>query len=160
MTYARGNKEIYSIPRNFPSRDFCAWANDRSRSISDYGAKVPRLVPPHFPWKKKKKRSVVGSEINFGAPYLANALKSVGEPVERVIQGGTDHTTTIHRLYTTILDIRTNAIERRCVCVFLQCFHSSMLPSNCDSLFSNVRSFTHGWLTFLFVLISKLSSAN
>ena len=69
------------------------------RSISDYGAKVSRRISRE---RKKEKRSVVGSEINFGAaPYLANALKSVGEPVGRVIQGGAGRTTTMHRLYTT-----------------------------------------------------------
>lgn len=72
------------------------------RSISDYGAKVSRRISRERKKKKKEKRSVVGSEINFGAaPYLANALKSVGEPVERVIQGGAGRTTTMHRLYTT-----------------------------------------------------------
>lgn len=71
------------------------------RSISDYGAKVSRRISRERK-KKKEKRSVVGSEIKFGAaPYLANALKSVGEPVGRVIQGGAGRTTTMHRLYTT-----------------------------------------------------------
>lgn len=68
------------------------FVHSRERSIPiDFGLWSESItpVPPHFPWKKKKKRSVVGSEINFGAPYLANALKSVGEPVERVTQGGT-----------------------------------------------------------------------
>ena len=64
--------------------------------------KYPVAFPVKEKKKKKEKRSVVGSEINFGAaPYLANALKSVGEPVGRVIQGGAGRTTTMHRLYTT-----------------------------------------------------------
>lgn len=89
MTYARGNKRIYSVPRNFPSRDFCAQPRtidpDRFRIME----RKYHACSAAFPVEEKKKRSVVGSEINFGAPYLANALKSVGEPVERVIQGGT-----------------------------------------------------------------------